>query len=660
MAARTVVIQNAPQDEEHHQILNDAALSMPLLPSDINNLVPQVGEEVYAISESKDLLMPWCKAKVFGTTDNPEKVIVHYEHKKGNTNGEAENDSVELSTLQLANANPTSARIPVGFRVIAKFKKDTKDSRSFLVGTVGDNSRMENDRYLIFFDNKAVHDVDPKDVRMIYKNSVLWGEEVHPEMRNFLKHYAKFYPAWPLVSVQEGTWIAIECDGNCCVARVTEVSYFFAKVVFYHSGESERIYRGSDRICRQKKLFNQCDESDTLCEYEGITKNLELPAKALQPKTFHQNELCTPYCVPKYVQLPEFKNRSPLLRPLLFGWRRRRTNPKKQSKTPKIVYVAPCGYIVRSYDLLRQYLKVTDSNFPVTLFSFDNEVHEGNFFVADYEKCSHHDISDGKEFHSVPAINSLREHLFPHFEYVTEQVMKDSVRLDKSVVGHKCCCTDNCWLNSCNCKAKTQCNKNNTKFRYEYGRLLVQIPDVVYECNSNCSCGPQCPNRLVQNRITFPLQVFFSEKKGWGCRTLCDIPMGAFVGTYTGEVMTVKASDDAAEKSEYELCLNYCSALDARKAKKFRGNYEKQKDLLIIDAYKKGNAMRFLNHSCEPNVRVQRVYLESGDGNLNEMAFFTNSTIKAGSELTMKYNYDLDDTDIRPCACGSTKCTGRM
>lgn len=53
--------------------------------------------------------------------------------------------------------------------------------------------------------------------------------------------------------------------------------------------------------------------------------------------------------------------------------------------------------------------------------------------------------------------------------------------------------------------------------------------------------------------------------------------------------------------------------------------------LYTIDAKKKGNIGRFFNHSCQPNIRAQLVYVDTHDFRLPWIAFFTTTKISAGS-----------------------------
>ncbi|XP_069745797.1 histone-lysine N-methyltransferase SETDB2-like isoform X3 [Narcine bancroftii] len=78
----------------------------------------------------------------------------------------------------------------------------------------------------------------------------------------------------------------------------------------------------------------------------------------------------------------------------------------------------------------------------------------------------------------------------------------------------------------------------------------------------------------------------------------------------------------------------------------------------FLDATEEGNIGRFLNHSCDPNLMVQSVFVDTHNKNFPWVAFFANRHIKAGSELTWDYSYSegtIPEEEI-PCFCGSIKC----
>ncbi|KAM3933892.1 histone-lysine N-methyltransferase SETDB2-like [Leptodactylus fuscus] len=82
------------------------------------------------------------------------------------------------------------------------------------------------------------------------------------------------------------------------------------------------------------------------------------------------------------------------------------------------------------------------------------------------------------------------------------------------------------------------------------------------------------------------------------------------------------------------------------------------KIMYYLDASTEGNIGRFLNHSCSPNLFVQQVFVETHSKKFPWVAFFTKSFIKAGTELTWKYNYDIGSIPEKEisCLCGHKKC----
>ncbi|XP_057211257.1 histone-lysine N-methyltransferase SETDB1-A [Triplophysa rosa] len=82
----------------------------------------------------------------------------------------------------------------------------------------------------------------------------------------------------------------------------------------------------------------------------------------------------------------------------------------------------------------------------------------------------------------------------------------------------------------------------------------------------------------------------------------------------------------------------------------------------IIDARQEGNLGRFINHSCSPNLFVQNVFVDTHDLRFPWVAFFANKRIKAGTEMTWDYNYEVGSVEgkVLLCCCGSSRCTGRL
>ena len=79
----------------------------------------------------------------------------------------------------------------------------------------------------------------------------------------------------------------------------------------------------------------------------------------------------------------------------------------------------------------------------------------------------------------------------------------------------------------------------------------------------------------------------------------------------------------------------------------------------VIDGGRRGNAARWINHSCAPNCDTYeddggRVFIEA------------RRTIRAGDELTYDYRLELDGRVTRKvraeyaCHCGSKRCRGSL
>lgn len=81
-----------------------------------------------------------------------------------------------------------------------------------------------------------------------------------------------------------------------------------------------------------------------------------------------------------------------------------------------------------------------------------------------------------------------------------------------------------------------------------------------------------------------------------------------------------------------------------------------------MDALNGGNIGRYFNHSCDPNIFVQNVFVDTHDLRLPWLGFFTDRLIKAGEELTWDYNYEVGSVKGRklPCYCNSANCRKRL
>ncbi|CAN7994082.1 unnamed protein product [Ixodes hexagonus] len=266
------------------------------------------------------------------------------------------------------------------------------------------------------------------------------------------------------------------------------------------------------------------------------------------------------------------------------------------------------------------------------------------------ERILHKDISRGKELNLIQCVNGVDSEPAPSdYLYLVENCETKPILIDRTITSlqasrdsngeSSCKCEDGCASQSCIC--------SNISYRCWYGkegRLVPEFnmldPPMLFECSRACLCWSNCYNRVVQNGITCHLQLFRTRGKGWGVRTLQDIPRGTFVCEYIGEIL----SDSEADKREDD---SYLFDLENRDGETY-----------CLDARYYGNISRFVNHLCEPNLVPVRVFVDHQDLSFPRMAFFSSRDIKANEELGFDYGekFWIIKYKMFTCECGSEKC----
>lgn len=211
------------------------------------------------------------------------------------------------------------------------------------------------------------------------------------------------------------------------------------------------------------------------------------------------------------------------------------------------------------------------------------------------------------------------------------------------------------------CSVKSECCPQGMDSEFAYrgrDRLRADFTGKpIFECNSTCKCDINCANRTVQRRRQIELCIFrTSDCRGWGVKSLESIRQDTFVIEYVGEVI----SSEDADRRYVDQGAEYLFDLDFHDAD----------PEYVIDATKMGNESHFVNHSCDPNLRVHAAFIDTLDIRLPRIALFACRDIAAGDELTFDYSmaYDMlkdesngGDTVVRgrvKCLCGAAKCRG--
>jgi len=134
-----------------------------------------------------------------------------------------------------------------------------------------------------------------------------------------------------------------------------------------------------------------------------------------------------------------------------------------------------------------------------------------------------------------------------------------------------------------------------------------------------------------------------SRIHGKGVFALRTIPKRTIVIEYTGMRISHKEADrlfgEEQENSPHTMLFTV-------------------NDKIVIDATRKGNSARWINHSCTPNCETideqDHIFIE------------TLRTIRPGEELSYDYNLQLGERHTKkakaahPCFCSTRKCRGTM
>ncbi|KAG6750697.1 hypothetical protein POTOM_045206 [Populus tomentosa] len=155
----------------------------------------------------------------------------------------------------------------------------------------------------------------------------------------------------------------------------------------------------------------------------------------------------------------------------------------------------------------------------------------------------------------------------------------------------------------------------------------------IKECWRKCGCHMTCGNRVVQRGITCDLQVFMTPQgKGWGLRTLQDLPKGSFICEYVGEILTNTELYERNIQNRGSNRHTYPVTLDADWGSE---KVLRDEEALCLDATFSGNVARFINHRChDGNLIDIPVEVETPDRHYYHLAFFTTRDVTASEELT--------------------------
>nr|CAJ18345.1 putative H3K9 methyltransferase [Cercopis vulnerata] len=251
-----------------------------------------------------------------------------------------------------------------------------------------------------------------------------------------------------------------------------------------------------------------------------------------------------------------------------------------------------------------------------------------------------------------------------------EEPPSNFIYINDYLPGNRVCIPDDppfgCSCDSCTPHSNLCCGRSSGALlaydKWKRVKLLRGSP--IYECNNRCKCTADCNNRVVQNGRKVKLCIFRTRNGcGWGVKALENIPKGTFVTEYVGEVIQFEEAEKRGKTYDRQE-KTYLFDLDFNDANHFP---------YTVDAAVYGNVSHFINHSCDPNMRVYAVWINCLDPNLPKLCFFACRDIKKHEEISFDYlcqsptkskqkNKIIPKTDGERnsfkmhCKCGSKNC----
>lgn len=225
--------------------------------------------------------------------------------------------------------------------------------------------------------------------------------------------------------------------------------------------------------------------------------------------------------------------------------------------------------------------------------------------------------------------------------------------------------------------------------------ILELSSDEIYECSDLCACSPDCPNRVVGRGRKFNIEVFkTNDGRGFGMLSMYptpfatmltfitgvrareDIRKGQFVDKYVGEILTPAEANRRRDQAQYRKDL-YLFALDKFNDPK-AGDERLKGEPYEVDGEYMAGPTRFINHSCDPNLRIMAVVTDRANKHLHELCFFALCDIPRLTELTFDYVAGTKTAEdsatvlkqaeerqekgefTQKCLCGAKNCRGSL
>ncbi|GAA5893919.1 histone methyltransferase SET1 [Sporobolomyces salmoneus] len=135
-------------------------------------------------------------------------------------------------------------------------------------------------------------------------------------------------------------------------------------------------------------------------------------------------------------------------------------------------------------------------------------------------------------------------------------------------------------------------------------------------------------------------QLTFSRSgiEGYGLFAKEHIPQGDMVIEYVGELIRQQVADRREKAYERQgIGSSYLFRVD---------------EDLVVDATKKGNLGRLINHCCAPNCTARIITING----VKKIVIYAKTVIEPGDEVTYDYHFPIEEDNKIPCLCGAPTC----
>lgn len=132
-----------------------------------------------------------------------------------------------------------------------------------------------------------------------------------------------------------------------------------------------------------------------------------------------------------------------------------------------------------------------------------------------------------------------------------------------------------------------------------------------------------------------------SRIHGWGLYAMETIAQDEMIVEYIGQTIRSLVAEEREKAYERRgIGSSYLFRIDEN---------------AVIDATKRGNFARFINHSCQPNCYAKVLTIEGE----KRIVIYSRSVISKGEEITYDYKFPIEDDKI-DCLCGAKACRGYL